>query len=300
MVNIAEEIFYYPDRGDPQAVRPTIRASEGGLDALTEGQSAWPANFWTQCMRDTLCIVDESLDSVAPIQVGTTVARVQAVRRRLQNHSFETRVTTAVDSRHDIVFSSGLFALALVEELLSPGIGQSLMGRMVVRSLSEVYISLSYLLAKDNPDLWQSFRTYGAGQMKLSFLHLDRLGGVEFVDVNRLEILANEDLWLEYLPVNLGHWSKATARTLAEKGNVKEVYDRFYPWGSAYVHGHWGAMRDSVMVTCFNPLHRLHRVPRSRARSLEGVVPDATFLADKVLERVEEAYPGFSFRLGVQ
>ena len=296
---VGEEIFYYPDKGDQRQVRPTVRAGEGGMDALHERtKNEWPVKLWTQCLRDTKCIIGPDAPA-APVSVGTTLVRLRLVRERLRVHCGDTRATSAVDPKHDTVFASALFSLALLEELLGPGVGRSLMGRMTVRSLAEVYVNLSYLLKRDDAELWQSFRVFGAGQAKLSFLHLERLGEASYVDLAQLEALANEDLWLEYLTVNLGHWSSKNARALAEEAGVKDVYERYYPWSSGYIHGHWSAMRDSVLTTCFNPLHRLHRVPRARARSLEDVVPDAVWLVDSILARVEEAYPPFRHRLSI-
>src|SRR5215208_8280936 len=63
----------------------------------------------------------------------------------------------------------------------------------------------------------------------------------------------------------------------------KDEYDRYYGWASAFSHGHWGAVRDSVLQTCQNPLHRLHRIPRATRRTLEDDVHDACRLVDQVL-----------------
>jgi Family of unknown function (DUF5677) len=107
-----------------------------------------------------------------------------------------------------------------------------------------------------------------------------------------LEALANEDMWQEYISVDLGHWDKSHLRALAEKAGVKEEYDRYYPWTSTYTHGHWGAVRDSVFTLCGNPLHRLHRIPRDETRSLEDVISDACVLVDQVLKLINELYGG--------
>lgn len=150
---------------------------------------------------------------------------------------------------------------------------------------------------KDSPELWKSYRAYGAGQAKLSFLKLDASSQKPTsVDTQTLSNLANEDTWQEFLPIDLGHWDKSDLRKMSEEAGVKDVYDNFYGWTSTYSHGQWCAVRDVVFDTCGNALHRLHRIPRSDARSLPLAIPDGCHLVDKVMELVSKAYPKFEMR----
>jgi hypothetical protein len=98
-------------------------------------------------------------------------------------------------------------------------------------------------------------------------------------------------VWHEFVNVNLGHWANLNVRDLAIEGGTKDVYDSYYDWTSHYSHGQWGAVRDSNFVTCHNPLHRLHRIPRPFHRLLPTVVPDAVKLANMALDLLERAYP---------
>ena len=124
---------------------------------------------------------------------------------------------------------------------------------------------------------------------------MDELPG--YVQAETLSVLANEDVWEEFLPIELGHWEKANLRELSIQANVKDVYDKFYGWTSTFTHGHWGAVRDSVFDTCGNPLHRLHRIPRNNTRALPDVIPDACYLVDGILEFLSKSYPTFSNRV---
>jgi hypothetical protein len=161
----------------------------------------------------------------------------------------------------------------------------------------ETAITFAYLVKTDSTTAWEEFRGHGAGQAKLALLHLERLGAPALVTVEQLEALANEDMWLEHLPVDLGHWAASNLRELALEAQLKELYDRYYPWTSSYAHSQWGAIRSVTMSTCMNPLHRLHRVPRTISRGLPDVFPDAVHLVDAILESLNKAYPGFTFRL---
>jgi len=151
----------------------------------------------------------------------------------------------------------------------------------------------------DSDELWQSYRVYGAGQVKLAFMKLNESEEqVGYVKPEALERLANEDMWLEFLPINLGHWEKTNLRVMSQQADAKDEYDRYYGWTSAFSHGLWGSVRDTILQTCQNPLHRLHRIPRT-TRALEDVVPDACRLVDQILADVSKAYPRFDVRVSL-
>ena len=108
---------------------------------------------------------------------------------------------------------------------------------------------MAYLIQKNDPDVWRSYRVFGAGQAKLQYLKLDDASqDISYVDINKLIELANEDMWEEYLPIELGHWVNSNLRDLSIASGKKDVYDEFYAWTSTYAHGHWGAIRDSVLI----------------------------------------------------
>lgn len=154
-------------------------------------------------------------------------------------------------------------------------------------------ITFSYLAEKADPSLWFEYRNFGNGQTKLAFLKTELATGVapEFVSQETLFDLANEDTWQEYVDVNTGHWANKNLRTLAVDGSTKDIYDKYYDWTSTYSHGHWGAIRDSNFVTCFNALHRFHRIPRVSHRVLPSVAGDAVGLINSILEVLQKLYP---------
>lgn len=295
---LGNEIENYPHYGDMAKVRPSIRAMEGAISCLARETSEWAPRFWKQCLRDTACFPLRAETLRGNVSQGSTLGRVREVYRQLIDHCTKTTTTTDVDARHDTVFGSALYCLALVEELLRIVNCQSVMARGALRTIVELYITLAYLIKKNDGKLWTSHRVFGAGQAKLVFLKLEGTGDrPAFVDLDTLQALANEDTWQEFLPINLGHWDKCDLRKMSEEAGVKDAYDKFYSWTSTYSHGHWCAVRDAVFDTCANPLHRLHRIPREAARALPDVIPDACELTDTILRLVSEAYPTFDARI---
>lgn len=290
-IPIFENITAYPHAGDLRAVRPTIRSMEGAL-TLSESPKPWPKEFWRASLAATSCFAlpaKPEHDFVPPV---TTAAHARDVYHALVQRCHVTRSTSAVDSRHDGVFSIALYAVAAFLEILQIERSTTIMSRLVLRTLLEAAITIRYLESNGSAELWSKFRAYGAGQAKLSFLKLDEAKEKPTsVSVSVLEALATEDAWLEFVSVDLGHWAKKDLRRMAEDAGLKDLYDRFYPWTSAYAHSQWQATRDVVFDTCGNPLHRLHRIPRAAPRSLPDAVSDAALLVDLILDSVERQFP---------
>lgn len=296
---LAKQIIAYPDAGDMHAVRPGIRSLEGAMDLHGPGDLVWPNAFWRQCLCDTACVQPRSSDSVTIPVVGSSLAKVNHVHAELVRHCAMTRTTTAVDARHDTTFGLGFYSLCVLSELLSAGVATFSIGCLALRCLAEITISLAFLAKKDDAILWQSYRTYGSGQAKLSYLRLEQSQSrPKFMDKEAIERLANEDMWHEFLKVELGHWAKADLRKLSEVTGLKDIYDNYYQWPSTFMHGHWCAVRLVCFDTCFNPLHRLHRIPRREARLLPDIVADACLLVDRTLTLISSLYPTFPERVG--
>jgi hypothetical protein len=154
------------------------------------------------------------------------------------------------------------------------------------------------LFTKDDPALWLQYRRYGAGQGKLAFLkNIREEEAPEFVDLKLLEGLADEDMWLEFQDIQIGHWANLNLRTMSEQAGVKDVYDKFYDWSSGYAHGHWLSVRDTVFINCVNPLHRFHRIPGPPVRVMPSVLPDGCKLINRMLDDLNSLYPPLKLRL---
>jgi hypothetical protein len=293
------EILEYPEYGEQKKVRPTIRAMEGALSAGSLPSLTWPKDFWEQCLTDTVCETRRQAEATLTPHPATTRMRVRQVREALAEQQRKSLVTTDVDTKHDAVFGLAAYSLGILDELISPGNSTSILGRIGLRTLLECFITLSYLRQQDTTELWAGYRQYGAGQAKLAFLKLDELSKTvpTSISVEVLEQLANEDRWQELVTIDLGHWANKDLRKMSEAAHVKPEYDALYPWTSAFTHGNWAAVRNSCFDLCVNPLHRLHRRVRPDSATLEDVIRDACEIVDRILQIVEDLYPGLSVRV---
>jgi hypothetical protein len=298
---IEKEIAYYPNYGDMREIRPSIRAVEGLFSSATDKKTEWPEKFWDECWRKSPCFPLNTSRDQHSFLVSTNDTQLKTVHIELIKHFFNTNRTTATDVQHDTVFGTALYCLSILKELIRIGNAQSIISRLALRTLLECFVTISYLFKQSNPELWKSYRVFGCGQAKLSFLKIDEdPKRPSSIDLETLRALANEDVWQEFLPINLGHWEKTNLRKLSEVAQVKDDYDRFYPWTSAYTQGHWGPIRETVFTICGNPLHRLHRIPLEMTKSLPDVISDACILTDKVLDVVSKCYPDFPHRVTIQ
>jgi hypothetical protein len=282
----------YPKEGDQSRVQPFIRASEMSEYPFHDysNRDRWADSFWRQCLMRTSCGQFLKLALRIP-SAATNRPHVLSVLTQLISAAQTTSTTSATDARHTSVFGLAAYALETLIELLGIGTAQGILGRLGLRAIFEAYVTQIYLAVKDDPALWESYRAYGQGQAKLAMLKVDKFVDVpSFVTPDLLEQLAGEDKMPEYLSINLGHWANADLRKLSEIAGVKEVYDRLYPWTSAFVHANWASVRAASFALCGNPLHRLHAVLQPSGNALDDVVEDACDLIDEMLSTVERMY----------
>ena len=291
--DLIEELLGYPNVGDQGAVQSSIRALEIGMPI--EQDTAWSKSFWEESWQKTDCIMTERDDNHHLIEEGVTRDKISCLCDHLNDHWQETHLTTAIDAKHDAVFGMAFYSIRILEEMMGIAIGTSVIARLGLRTILETLINLKYLFTKDDDDLWDNWRKYGVGQAKLNALRFNDTEPPKFIDIESIEQITNEDMWEEFVDVNLAGWSGLDLRKLSEKSNMKDTYDKYYSWTSGYSHGMWGAIRESCYQTCENPLHRLHRCPERQ--SLKDAVDDAAIFVDEIMELVHKAYPTFEWRL---
>lgn len=227
----------------------------------------------------------------ASSEIGPVVAEAL---NALSEHWTKTSKTTSIDAVHEGAFTFVLYALTCLLEMLGPN-RRRVAGRLLLRTIAECRITLAYLQHKNDPDLWAKFRKYRVGQAKLILLKLKEAARPPHsVSLETLERSANEDVWQEFVDIDLGNWAGIDLRKMAEESGTKTVYDAHYGWNSGFAHGHWSAMRDVTLTTCLNPLHRVHRLPITGDRGLGDVLPDALELVDDMISALLRVYPGTS------
>ena len=296
--DLIREILEYPNYGDQQAVRPSIRANEGAVTAMEE-KSGWPREFWKSAWEMTKDNHRTIQRRHPPAETAVTRDAVASLREMTLKHYSDTTQGTEVDARHDAAFGFSLYAIDILLDLLAFANASRILARMALRSLAELAITFRALAIRDDQSAWVKFRDYGYGQAKLAYLKLldtENLPG--FVTVETLEQLSNENVWHEFQSISIGNWDDADLRKLSETAKLKaDVYDPYYDWTSAFVHANWAAIRDATYELCINPMHRLHRIPASQPLALPDVIHDAAKLVNLTLDTLAQLYPGVDMKL---
>ncbi len=297
-------VWEYPNYGDLTHVRPFIRSGEIARVFDGEPDFTWANHFWETCFLETGCIPEsggklplfdaEAWDKEREHYLSETAR----ARKSLITHCLKTASTSAVDYHHEGAFGLALYAQLLMDEIVLHRLNFTAAGRLSLRAIAEAYITLAYLLKKDDPSTWRAFREHGTGQAKLVHLKLDELKKTpKFLDRKTIEAIANEDAWQEFVSMNVGHWDDSNLRAMSEEAGLKEVYDQYYGWSSGYMHANWAAVRDTSYEKCFNPLHRLHRLPALGIKKLPDVLSDAVELTNEMLDLISVAYPTYPDRV---
>jgi hypothetical protein len=299
-----EELRDYPHRGDMRRVRPMIRSAELAFEG--GAKRSWPDYFWTYAFQNTGCapenkyglVSHDSIEQERDVVKRHYVKESARISHALIDHAVRTATTTAPDPRHEAAFGLAYYANILLSEVLLYRLSPSVVGRLALRTLVEIYITFAYLLTRDDSDTWMGYRSHGSGQAKLVYLKLQELASKPAsIDEGGMESIANEDLWQEFVVINLGHWDGTDLRRMSEEAGVKEAYDRFYAWSSGYIHATWAGVRDVAYENCLNPLHRLHRFPVVSFPLLPSVLQDSIDVFNQILALLEKAYPDFSDRI---
>ncbi len=299
-------VFEYPDYGDIAHVRGFVRSGEIGFSGKEQTDISWPNHFWEECYKKTACI-PESAEVKFPHSPEEWDKRREhysketaRVRKSLITHYFDSLKTTAIDSRFETVFGLVLYSQTLLDEIAIFRLNFSVAGRLTLRSIVESYITLAYLLQKDDEAIWNAYREYGSGQAKLVHLKLKELTSVpSSIDAEMMDRIANEDKWQEFTSINIGHWDDSNLRKLAEDVGLKEVYDQYYNWSSGYIHANWAAIRETTYQSCLNPLHRLHRIPAFALPTLPDVLKDGVEISNKMIDLLAKFYPTYSDRVKI-
>lgn len=312
MIESFRGILEYPHYGDLRHISSFIRAGETAPNPLKENKSSdWTIFFWKYCFENTSCYPEEDVTNKIQTRQNKLVVEIEdieghyieeviSVRNKLIDHFFASAQTSAIDSRHEGAFGITLYSVSIFLEFILNQTSCSISARLGLRALVETYITFEYLLKKEKeePGVWDDYRSYGTGQIKLIFLKLQELKKTaSSIEFDEMDLITNEDKWLEFVPIYLGHWDSTNLRKMAEEVKLKDIYDNFYNYTSGFMHGNWGAVRESVYQRCINPLHRDHRIPIYDLPLMPSVTQDTLEITNKILKCLAIAYPPFEGKI---
>jgi hypothetical protein len=299
-------IIEYPNRGDMRSVRPSIRALEislrgnpleRDLEQKKKQHEVASERIWDELYAGTNCM---PLSLIQPkiFDNHELMDEVIELYKKSIVHYFDNISTTGIDSRLDGAHGLVMYATSLLIEAIILRADQRISAKLILRTILEAHVNLRFLTRKDDATIWHQYRNYGASQAKLAFLkYLDVREKPDYVNIQELFQLANEDMWLEYQDINLGSWASKSLRDIAIEAGLKDIYDQHYSILSTSSHAQWTAVREANFTQCVNPLHRYHRIPDMPRFSREDLISDMCKIINQMLDDLSHLYPPFKDRL---
>lgn len=168
---------------------------------------------------------------------------------------------------HEVVGALLARQVTLATQLAtSPGIWNGHVAPLILRSMADVYITLTWVL-RSPTERSRKFIHYGLGQEKLQLEHRKaeletrkpKEGEQEYVKA--IEDWINEQRATFLTDVNLGSWSGISTRGMADEAGCIDFYNYVYSPFSACVHSMWHHVAKYNLRQCENPLHQFHSVP---------------------------------------
>ena len=204
---------------------------------------------------------------------------VRTVRAELSERWSNWDIDLSENEMHEVVGALLARQVTLATQLAcSPSAWNGHIAPLVLRSMTDVYINLAWIL-EDPVQRSRQFILFGLGQEKLDIEHrrqeLKREGKSDEDDVliKAKENWINQQRYTFLVEVNVGSWSGKPTRILAEESGCLDLFRYAYTPFSAAVHSTWNHVGRYNLTQCSNPLHKYHRIPIDRDFS-----PDIDYL----------------------
>lgn len=244
--------------------RPSIRATEI-MDMEAPPDKEFINIFWKEIGMKTNC---------APIIIGFNKEDVEVdykeyileFQEKLNHLLNEKKEKSLIDDKFDVIIGTVTYALKIFNDVVEKNLDDSILSRHAFRTILETYINIKYLLKieSDHPNIWEEYKLYGIGKYKLPLLKEREYSGendnTHFVDP-LIDLIINEIVWEEFVDIDLRYFDNKKIKEKFEEVGEKYLYEVLYEYDNNFIHGFWGAVRESSMLHCDNPTHRYHSIP---------------------------------------
>jgi len=233
----------------------------------------WSKYFWRHNLQLRVCRISElqttklqALDENRIEQLfGTIHKNIEAITEYVERTATTFEYDLYDTDKNEVILGLlarmiRLYTLFLENSNLWAGDISSIL----VRCFTDTWITFGYLAhAATNKELKQ-YIEHSRCKDKLLFLHLmERSQRLKFADTTEEELIAElgGGFMTEIQSVELSHWAKSNARTMAKSAKLEHIYKLVYDPTSMHVHSGWKSIRTFNLRYCSEPLHRYHRVP---------------------------------------
>ncbi|MBN2734876.1 MAG: hypothetical protein JXQ82_08495 [Methanomicrobiaceae archaeon] len=277
-----------------QQARPFIRSTEVMVFNLFEiSNEEYTSLFWERVSKMTEC----SLFKIQFDEEKRDTDHYIHCLKEIYSYLCELFTNASpLDNKMLVLLGIATYSFKRIKEVSDHKLFNTIVGRSSVRVLIENYIMMKYLVKNESSyeDIWRDFQEYGIGQFKLIVEKSKEHSTVRetsHVDYKYLDILVSDFKHEYFLDMDTRYFDNLNIRKKAEIVDEKELYDLYYDYDSAFEHGLWGAIRESSLLSCNNPLHHYHCVPDiNDEQNLKSVWPDCIMVMNKTIDVLDELY----------
>ncbi|MCB4748615.1 MAG: DUF5677 domain-containing protein [Sulfurovum sp.] len=295
---IPEAFTNYPytnhDDEKMKMYHPSIRATEM-MDIGNLPNKTFINNFWKEIGMKTDCALtiidfnnkDEKMDYKKYIL---------EIQKKLNYLLFEFKEKSLMDDKFDVIIGTITYTLKIFNDVVEKDLDDSILGRHAYRTILEAYINIKYLLKieSEKPNIWEEYKLYGIGKYKLPLLkereNANTSNDTHFVEP-LVDVLINEILWEEFIDIDVRYFDKKKVKEKFEEVGEKHLYEVLYEYDNNFIHGFWGAVRESSMLHCNNAAHKYHSVPDINfEQKMPSVNDDIYKIIEKFSRLIDEEY----------
>lgn len=269
--------------------RSLIRSTEMGLRFQEKENNEFCFLFWnnfgllTSCQPFIINYAEQEGENMTFLEDATTAIEYLIA---------DNKADFISNPKFTVSMGIATYAIKLYREIVCNNNSTGILGRLALRTIIEVYMTLKYMMIKekDHPDIWKSFQEYGVGKYKYVVIKARETGA----DLSNhhfalpvLEALVNQDKSEEFTNMDTRLFDNQNIRNKFETIGESELYDLYYEYDTNYIHGFWGAITESAMLHCDNPGHMYHSIPDiTFKQKLKNVEYDCEYVLKKLLSLI--------------
>jgi hypothetical protein len=282
-----------------------VRRAEGdpSVEDVEAERDRWPSYFWRQGMQISVCelggepaatdvgepenTADEAPNKAAPeprepLTFEDYLSELERATDQLgvDLRRAQERAAGQMDPydriRDDVLLGLASRQFRLFNYLVTdPYLWTSGRAPYFLRALVDGLIVTKWLLANDQLEYYERFRSFGLGKLKLLKEHIasrvegreDSLADDQREYLQSIERELNAEQWEALTEVDVGPtFSGRSVFEMARDVGLDDEYDLAYQPFSSEAHGEWTSLKDADLVHCRNPLHGYHQVGRFERR----------------------------------
>lgn len=274
--------------------RPFIRTLEM-MDIQVSPNKNFIDLFWKELGLKTKCnpLIIGFKQEENQVNYKLYISKYQEKISHLINSKKELSI---MDDKFDVIVGTATFTLKIFNDVIEKGLDDSILGRHAYRTILESYINIKYLqkIEAEHENIWQEYKIYGIGKYKLPLLKnreiTETKDETHFIEPI-VEILINEIVWEEFLNIDLRYFDNKKIKEKFEEVGEKYLYEVLYEYDNNFIHGFWGAVRESSMLHCNNPTHKYHSIPDINfEQKMPSINDDIYRIIDKFSKLIDESF----------